>query len=155
MGFELATYSEKLRDPRWQKRRLEIMDAAGFKCVECGAGDKTLNVHHKRYLSGHDPWDYYDIDLACLCDDCHKAEHEIRDVLALSLSMMDRSQMETVIGYAAGVLLRSGDVFWSDDLSPRLTHWKKIGLSNAFGESCKDLDEALKRFIGPSFTSRS
>lgn len=48
------TYKEKLKDPRWQKKRLEIFDRDGWKCVECGDKDSTLNVHHIFYLSGLD-----------------------------------------------------------------------------------------------------
>jgi len=43
----LMTYAEKLRDPRWQRRRLEKLDAADFHCESCGDGESTLHVHHR------------------------------------------------------------------------------------------------------------
>jgi len=66
------TYYEKLKDPRWQKKRLEVMKAASFKCQVCGAEDKTLNVHHGYYSRSLEPWEYPDNTLWCLCEECHK-----------------------------------------------------------------------------------
>ena len=65
------TYAEKLKDPRWQKRRLEIMQRDDFTCRNCGESTKTLNVDHKVYVAGRDPWDYSDEDLQTLCEYCH------------------------------------------------------------------------------------
>ncbi|UXO94091.1 HNH endonuclease [Pseudanabaena phage Pan5] len=69
------TYKEKLLDPRWQKKRLEIMNRDGFKCVYCGEEKETLNVHHCVYAEGTDPWEYYDRFLVTLCKNCHEKEH--------------------------------------------------------------------------------
>lgn len=77
----MSSYSEKLRDPRWQRRRLHIMQASGFACDRCGANEVTLNVHHIVYHRGAEPWDYDDDDLACLCEDCHEREHRAIDML--------------------------------------------------------------------------
>lgn len=73
------TYKEKLLDPRWQKRRLEIFSRDNFTCQSCFHTDKTLAVHHKRYFSGRDPWDYPDWVLITLCSDCHEQETECRE----------------------------------------------------------------------------
>ena len=50
------TYSELLRDPRWQKRKTEIMQRDNFTCQKCGCKTKTLNVHHLHYLPNRNPW---------------------------------------------------------------------------------------------------
>ena len=71
-------YREKLRDPKWQKKRLEVLEAAGFECEHCGDKDTTLHVHHKIYRPGHDPWDCEDGDLVCLCEKCHKSKTEMK-----------------------------------------------------------------------------
>jgi hypothetical protein len=68
------TYADLLRDPRWQRKRLEVMARADFTCELCGADWKTLNVHHLRYVRGRMPWDYPDEDLCCLCEPCHAAQ---------------------------------------------------------------------------------
>jgi hypothetical protein len=71
----MASYSEKLRDPRWQKKRLEIMQRDGFKCSECCDEKSTLHVHHTRYLKETEPWDYPNCLLTTLCEACHEALH--------------------------------------------------------------------------------
>ena len=63
------SYSEKLKDPRWQRKRLEVMQRDNFKCAICSTETKTLNVHHKTYKG--DPWEQENEDLTTLCEDCH------------------------------------------------------------------------------------
>lgn len=70
-----ATYADRLRHPLWQKRRLEIMALAGFKCERCGSAERFFNVHHKLYRAGAAPWEYADKELECLCEDCHLEGH--------------------------------------------------------------------------------
>ena len=69
-----SPYSKKLRDPRWQKMRLEVMQRDEFACQHCSDGTSTLNVHHKEYERGRDPWDYPMEWLVTLCESCHEAE---------------------------------------------------------------------------------
>ena len=68
------TYKEKLKDPRWQKKRLKILDRDEWVCQECYDSDSTLHVHHRYYSSGKDPWDYPDSALVTLCEACHEDE---------------------------------------------------------------------------------
>jgi len=68
----LMTYAEKLRDPRWQKKRLEIMSRDRFTCRSCGDASKTLNVHHCYYTKGSMPWEYPDSALVTYCHRCHQ-----------------------------------------------------------------------------------
>lgn len=63
------SYSEKLHDPRWQKKRLEILQRDGWKCLCCEDSKKTLNVHHLVYHK--EPWDAPQETLETLCEDCH------------------------------------------------------------------------------------
>lgn len=72
------SYSDLLKDPRWQRKRLEVMEAAGFACELCRATDKTLNVHHAKYVRGRKPWEYDRSELHCLCEGCHRSEHGIQ-----------------------------------------------------------------------------
>ncbi len=65
------TYTEKLRDPRWQRLRLEIMQRDEFKCVLCGNPNETLEVHHKMYVKLEYPWSYPKEWLCTLCSTCH------------------------------------------------------------------------------------
>jgi 5-methylcytosine-specific restriction endonuclease McrA len=72
------TYSEKLRDPRWQKRRLYILERDDWTCQRCRATDKTLHVHHRWYEPGAEPWEAADGALQTLCEDCHGQEYQMR-----------------------------------------------------------------------------
>jgi len=75
------TYFEKLKDPRWQRKRLEIMKRDGFCCRCCGEDSKTLNVHHKTYRKGAEPWEYEDENFTTLCEPCHLQTHDfINDI---------------------------------------------------------------------------
>lgn len=69
-------YSEKLKDPRWQKKRLEVFQRDDFSCQQCGDTETTLCVHHLRYMAGRDPWEYPEEMLLTLCEECHNAEYE-------------------------------------------------------------------------------
>lgn len=69
-------YSDLLKDPRWQKKRLEIMQRDKFMCQECGDTESTLNVHHLSYHPNMNPWDYDNKELQTLCNDCHSSLHD-------------------------------------------------------------------------------
>lgn len=69
------TYSEKLKSPKWQRKRLEILNRDNFTCKSCGDSENMLSVHHKRYFPNTEPWEYEDDLLVTLCQDCHDANH--------------------------------------------------------------------------------
>lgn len=79
MKKEKLTYAEMLKDPRWQKRKVEILSRDNFTCQLCGDTENTLHVHHKYYLENHKPWEYDDNVLVTLCENCHKLIHENQD----------------------------------------------------------------------------
>lgn len=72
----MSDYLEKLKDPRWQKRRLGVLQRDEFSCQKCNDSTKTLHVHHRLYLPGKEPWDYSDEFLVTLCAPCHEDETE-------------------------------------------------------------------------------
>lgn len=63
------TYGEKLKDPRWQKVRLEVYQRDNFTCCYCQDTTTTLHVHHLEYAG--DPWDVPMDKLITLCEHCH------------------------------------------------------------------------------------
>lgn len=75
------TYYEKLKDPRWQKKRLEVMQLRDFCCEVCGDSTSPLNVHHKEYFKNAEPWEYENEQLAVLCESCHEHHHDSFDLL--------------------------------------------------------------------------
>lgn len=62
-------YAEKLKDPRWQKKRLEVFDRDNWTCKHCGDQSTTLNVHHLEYKG--EPWSVGSDKLITLCEHCH------------------------------------------------------------------------------------
>lgn len=73
------TYSEKLKDPRWQKKRLEILERYEWKCKLCRRSDLELHIHHKEYKSSRQPWEYEDNNFVSLCKICHKIVESRKD----------------------------------------------------------------------------
>lgn len=67
-----SEYSKKLRDPRWQKKRLEVMEKAQWSCEACGDSGSELQVHHGLYEFGKEPWEHADRHLWCICKNCHE-----------------------------------------------------------------------------------
>ena len=69
-----TTYSERLSDPRWQKRRLEIFQRDNWKCQGCNNCTTQLEVHHVDYYANKKPWEYPDDMLITVCHTCHVIE---------------------------------------------------------------------------------
>lgn len=89
MSEKKLTYYEKLKDPRWQKKRLEVMQLKEFTCELCGDFQSTLNVHHKEYFKNHEPWDYEANQLAVFCESCHENNHNSNDLLKYISSILE------------------------------------------------------------------
>lgn len=68
-------YTEKLQDPRWQKKRLKVFERDGWKCTQCGNEKLTLHVNHLKY--NNNPWKTRMKYLKTLCKNCHQLEYEV------------------------------------------------------------------------------
>ncbi len=75
--MEKVSYSNKLKNPKWQKRRLEIMQRDNFECKCCLSTTTELNVHHFNYSK--EPWESEDFELITICNNCHGIYHKIFD----------------------------------------------------------------------------
>jgi hypothetical protein len=73
---DTMTYAEKLKDPRWQKKRLEVLEARKWACEICFSEERTLHVHHDKYKG--DPWDADIGDIYVLCEMCHDLVHRMK-----------------------------------------------------------------------------
>lgn len=71
--MEEKTYAQKLQDPRWQRKRLEILGRDQFRCRKCFNDGNSLHVHHIAYNHG-EPWDIDNELLITLCKKCHDQE---------------------------------------------------------------------------------
>lgn len=71
------TYAQKFKDPRWQKKRLKILERDNFECQICFDEKSTLHIHHYIYIKEREPWEYSDELLVTLCEDCHEFIKEV------------------------------------------------------------------------------
>lgn len=101
-----TTYSELLKDPRWQKLRLKTLEAAGWKCEHCKNEEKTLNVHHRAYKSGAKPWDYEDVELQVLCETCHQNFHAIKKKIETVIGRLEPTELVIALGFVRTLALR-------------------------------------------------
>ena len=90
------TYTELLRDKKWQKKRLEVFQRDDWTCTNCNCKTEeyqSLHIHHKRYIAGYDPADYDLEDLETLCEECHRKKHGIIDVSEYDLALDENDQV--------------------------------------------------------------
>lgn len=144
------TYAEKLKDPRWQKKRLEIMQRDDFTCRDCGDTTKTLNVDHRFYRKGYDPWEYDDADLWTLCEDCHSLISKLRQQLIERIGRLGSCELEQAIRLLKDIPFFDEVLIVEPEVTFRLpqSSWNRI---------CKFLglnDEALMEFIDLEITSK-
>jgi hypothetical protein len=75
----MSNYSELLKDPRWQKKRLLVFERDNWTCQSCLDTESTLHVHHTKYI-GEFPWECPDEYLMTLCEKCHEEEEFNKDI---------------------------------------------------------------------------
>src|SRR6516225_754198 len=100
----MSNYSELLQDPRWQKKRLEILKAHGWKCDGCEETTITLHVDHGYYEKQKDPWEYEDATLHCLCKSCHEDITERRATLQMLVGHCGPLMLDRIVGYVLGCI---------------------------------------------------
>ena len=71
-------YGEKLKDPRWQKLRLQVFERDEWACRWCYAKKQTLAVHHLWYETEAEPWEATPESLLTVCESCHQTEYDSR-----------------------------------------------------------------------------
>lgn len=84
----MKSYADKLKDPRWQKKRLEIMERDGWECTQCGKKEDTLHVHHLFYERGKQPWEAETHNLTTLCENCHEVVQEWQEQWATGFARL-------------------------------------------------------------------
>ncbi len=98
------SYADLLHDPRWQRKRLQVLDRDGWKCTECGEHESELQVHHRYYAKDRKPWEYEGTALVTLCDPCHERAEQLRLLLVRSAGPLDFEKTMRVVGYAEGLV---------------------------------------------------
>jgi hypothetical protein len=151
------TYSEQLKRPEWQKKRLEVLNAANWMCQCCGEMESMLHVHHKRYVKGRMAWDYVLGDFEALCENCHSEAHETKELIEEILAGLPTAMWMD----AASLLVGWGNGIVDDELSSRAydAFTEEVGL---LASACKALSiyevlelravaeqKAKERLLGP------
>ena len=72
----MPSYDDQLHMKEWYEFRELVLKQKGYRCEMCG-DYKHLQIHHKKYVSGHYAWEYPLTNMIVLCGDCHKALHGI------------------------------------------------------------------------------
>lgn len=103
-GGQAPSYGELLRDPRWQKKRLEILERDGWACVFCDNTEETLHVHHRRYDFGKKPWEYDEHVYQTLCHKCHAEVTDLTRDIKECMGRLEPTITEyySVLGYLQG-----------------------------------------------------
>jgi hypothetical protein len=89
------TYSEKLKDKRWQNKRNAVKEKADFKCQDCGS-DKNLEIHHCYYKFGLEPWQYPIDSLRCLCSNCHEIRGKVEMELKAKMADLTTEDLKVI-----------------------------------------------------------
>lgn len=69
----MSSYSHKL----WKEFSKSVIELDDFKCNYCGKtiSEAVLQVHHKIYRQGLNPWEYPLSDCETVCKGCHASIH--------------------------------------------------------------------------------
>lgn len=90
------SYSEKLRDERWIKKRNFVRNRANNKCEDCGS-TSSLHVHHCYYMYGFEPWEYPYDALRCLCSKCHSKRDLTEKILRGHLAVLSNDNLNSIV----------------------------------------------------------
>ena len=130
----MKTYSEKLKDPRWQRKRLEIMERDRFSCSVCCEDKSMLSVHHRYYITGRMPWEYPDWALITLCESCHKDRHDLDEAREEGSECPREDIFETVMGFLGAGVDVDESYIW--DLAVEISMLgSEIGRDKAFSKA--------------------
>lgn len=71
-------YANLLKRKEWLIKKAHIIARDRSRCCNCGkeGASVPLEVHHKYYMQGLDPWEYPDEVLTTLCAECHHKWHQ-------------------------------------------------------------------------------
>lgn len=93
----MEDYLMLLRDPRWQKRRLEIFQRDNWTCTKCSETMRTLHIHHLYYKWDCNPWEYPDDALVTVCELCHEKYEFLKWLVKHGLPMLKPDFIESDI----------------------------------------------------------
>jgi len=103
MLVDKASHPELLNHPEWHKKKLEILEKSGFRCINCRSDEKTLDVYHSYYENSLKPWEYPEKSLYCLCGECYRKSQYINILIKRQLENIELTYNERLFGYLYGL----------------------------------------------------
>jgi len=146
-----TSYADQLKHPNWQRKRLEVLQRAGFKCERCHDTESTLHVHHKRYVKGRKAWEYSAEELTALCENCHEGAHDQKadfETLMVGFDADGPNDVGAAMALVAGwahFLRHTGEE--GDALASANPHAATCGLIARMLFEIFDKDDGLKMLI--------
>lgn len=138
-------YSEKLKDPRWQRKRLEVMQRDNFTCLACADNARPLNVHHKKY-SGN-PWEAPMDMLETLCETCHERRTKLNNSFLELPSNVAFSRFSNTIETERSILLKNN---WQEILRLcriEFQSFPKVGINDIWVNHIIDTPNSEELFV--------
>jgi hypothetical protein len=114
------TYYDLLKHPKWQEKRLQVFERAGFECEHCGEKEITLHVHHSYYTPGLKPWEYPLESLHCFCQRCHDEVRKQRIAFDQQVGKIGYPEIDHLFGYALGIQVFKD---FEDDVHTPINVW--------------------------------
>lgn len=96
MSKKKIEFKDQYKHPKWQKKRLEILERDNYTCLDCGDTEKQLHVHHGYYERDKNLWDYENRTLWCLCEDCHKEWDKTKRKIHKMIAYMNLSDAKHI-----------------------------------------------------------
>jgi len=75
----MKKFRKSYYNTKWYEFSNKVRKRDNFQCVKCHRerNEVVLQVHHKRYIYGLEPWEYSLSDCITLCKGCHAEEHNL------------------------------------------------------------------------------
>lgn len=108
----MSNYSSQLRDPRWQRRRLKRLEAADWRCQQCGRNDLPLHVHHTHYIRHRKVWQYPDAMLRVLCEDCHEKISDAPPEIVAAIAILRNIPDDVYCDRCGGIVTNAMGYGW-------------------------------------------
>lgn len=79
MKSRIKNFRKSYYNNKWYDFSEIVRKRDNYQCLKCNRkqSEVILQVHHKKYILGLEPWEYSLSDCITLCKGCHAEEHKI------------------------------------------------------------------------------
>jgi len=83
---DMADFADKFEDPRWKRKRDDLLSRRNYECEDCGELHRDAQVHICYYTKGRKLWEYPDRAYKCYCPRHRimrqRVEDDLKEILA-------------------------------------------------------------------------